>query len=254
MKFFNRFIPSLASLLIFIFLELLLKAPKQIYWLAPLCLVIIVLSIWHLTGRNFFTQKFWQFIITPLLLLASGILFLVFLEGYWLKQFYLLGLATLIWLFLTVVFFRFYTPLKYQIHSLENISSHLNLITVFLVTSSFFSLIIFLAIPFWVLLISFCLVFILLNYQLVWSSGVNLSRGWLYLGVITLVSAEIFWATSFLPVSIYVSSLIITLCYYLLAGLTRNWFLEIWEGKVIRRYLLISLVSLIVILATAKWF
>ena len=254
MKFFNRIIPWLAALIVFVLLEQVLKAPKQVYWLATSLLLFIILAIWQLSGRQIRTKKFWQLVIIPTLFLASGVLFLSFLEGNLFKQIFLIGLVILVWIFLEVIFLRFHLSPKYQAHSLENISTHLSLLTVFLVASSFFSLRIFLGVPLWLLIISFGFILALATYQLIWSSDTKLVTSWPYIGVITIVATEIFWAVSFLPTSVYVNGLVVTVSYYLMTGLARNWLLGIQEGKVIKRYLLISTITLIIILATAKWF
>jgi hypothetical protein len=155
---------------------------------------------------------------------------------------------------LEVIFLRFQLSSRYQAHSLENISTHLSLLTVFLVASSFFSLRIFLGVPLWLLIISFGFILALATYQLIWSSDTKLVTSWPYISVITIVATEIFWAVGFLPTSVYVNGLVVTISYYLMTGLARNWLLGIQEGKVIKRYLLISTITLIIILATAKWF
>lgn len=253
-KFLNRIIPYLVPIIIFILLKEIVFSPKQIYLLAFVSLLILGLSIWQLTERNLFRPKFWQFAITPVLLLASGLFFLSFLEGYLFRQFFIIILAVLIWAFLELTYLRFHLRLKYQVHALENISTYINLITVFLTVSSFFGLIIFLDFSFWILTTIFAVLIILLNYQIAYSSEAPLNSSWLYILAITLMMIEIFWSVNFLPTSIYVNGLVVTISYYLMSGLARNWLLGIQERKVVLRYLVISFISLIIILVTAKWF
>jgi len=254
MKVINRIIPVLIVLAIFFLFEQLLVMPKQIYWLMPLALVLIILSVWQLTGRKLFSPNFWQILSTPLLLFIGALLFFIFLEGQFFKQVFIICLIILFWAFFEVVFLKFHLRTKYQAYSLENIIIHLNLVAIFLIASGFYSLAVFLGFSWLILLIIFIAINVLLNYQLVWTSGKSLIAGLPYIVVITVLISEIFWATIFLPTSIYVSGLIVAVSYYLLSGLVRNWLLEIKEGKVIRRYLLISILALIIILATAKWF
>lgn len=253
-KILNRIIPYLVSIIIFILIEQIIVFPKQIYLLAFISLMILGLSIWQLIERSFFRPKFWQFVITPLLLLGSGLVFLIFLEDYLFRQFFVVILIVLIWVFLELTYLRFHRRLKYQVHSLENISTYINLITVFLSTSSFFGLVVFLAFPVWILVIIFTGLTMLLNYQIAYSSEAPLTSSWLYILAISLMMTEIFWAVSFLPTSIYVNGLVVTISYYLMSGLALNWLLGIQERKVVLRYLIISFVSLIIILITAKWF
>ncbi len=254
MNLLNRAIPILSSLAILVLVEYLFREPKQIYWLVPASFLVVSLSIWRLVGRKFLNRKNWQFIITPALFLISGLIFLSFLGGQTLKHFFLAGLVILVWIFLQVIFLRFHFRPKYQAHSLENISAYLNLITIFLAASSFFSLIIFLGTSWWILIIIFAIINFLLIYQLTWSNGILFNDSWPYILVITIVLTEIFWAVSFLPTSVYVSGLLVAIGYYLTAGLARNWLLGIKEKKVVLRYLFISSISLVIVLITAKWF
>lgn len=254
MKFINRIIPLLATLVVFVLFEQLLKTPKQIYWLSGFTFLVVILSVWQLNNRQLKNGKFWYLVITPVLFLAGGLIFLSFLEGRFFKQFFLVVFAVLIWAFLEVVFLKFHLRAKYQTHSLENISTHLNLITIFLIASGFFSLIVFLGISTSLLIIIFAIVNTLLVYQLIKLSDVSLVVGWPYILATVVVITEIFWAVSFLPTSVYVNGLIVTIIYYLITGLTRNWLLGVREGKVVKRYLLISVISLVIVLLSAKWF
>lgn len=253
MKFLNYTIPTLASLFFLFAVEGFLKNPWQVYWLAPFILVVFILSLWLLTGRKIKKINFWHLIITLVLFSAGGLFFLAFLEGQLLKQLFVTGLTISIWVFLKTLFLKFHQKSKYQLYSLENISINLNLLTIFFITSSFFSLIIFLGVSFWFLLVIFSLIVTFLNYQLIWVGGVKLKVGWPYILIITIALIEIFWAISFLPTSVYVNGIIMTVSYYLMSGLARNWLLGIREKRVIKRYLLISIIVLIIILLTAKW-
>ena len=254
MKFFNRTIPVLVPIIIFAIIEQIFQAPKQIYWLLPLSFAVLVVAVWQLVGRQLFRQQFWRFIIAPSLLLFSGLMFLSFLEGKLLRQIFLFGLAILLWSFLEVLFIRLHASNRYQTHSLENISIDLNLIILFLTASGFFSLMIFLGVDWWFLLPALVIIVALLTVELVWSGETNRQVGVLYILVITLITAEIFWSVSFLPTSVYVNGLIVTLGYYLMTGLARNWLLGVRQLKALKRYLLISALCFIIIIVTAKWF
>ena len=254
MIFLNQIIPGLSSIVILFLLELILKRPESIYYFGPVCLALIILAVRQLCRRRLKSKKSWQIVLTPVLFFLGGLFFLIFLEENFLRQFFLLSLVAILWLYLKVVYLRFHLKTKYQLHSLENISTHISLIAVFLITSSLFSWHIFINIPTWILLLIFIPIILLINSQLTWVSDSNLKFSWPYIIVIAVVLSEIFLSVSFLPTSIYVNGLIVTLGYYLTAGLARNWLLGIKEDRVIKRYFIISLVILLIILLTAKWF
>ncbi|MFA6215609.1 MAG: hypothetical protein WC768_03510 [Patescibacteria group bacterium] len=254
MKIINRFIPILSSFLIFFLIEIVFALPKQFYWAIILCLVIVFLGIYQLMDYNFKSGKFWRNVLTPVLFLSSCFIFLIFAEGNFLKHIFLGCFVALIWVFLETIFVQYHFRPKYQVHSLENISVNINLLTVFLMTSGFFSLIIFLGLSLWPFLAAFALISLFLTHQIVWASDHTIKTGWRHIVITALLATEVFWVVSFLPVSVYVSGLVVTISYYLITGLSRNWLLGIKEKKVVIRYLAIGVVSLIIILATAKWF
>ena len=68
----------------------------------------------------------------------------------------------------------------------------------------------------------------------------------------TLVLIEIFWSLSFLPTSIYVNAFIITVSYYLIAGIVRSRLLGVINSKIIKRYLFVGGACLILIVLTAR--
>lgn len=254
MKIFNRIIPALSAIIIFILLEKLFQTPKQIFWITFVVVAFSILSIWQLTDRKLLSKKFWQFIITPVLLLTSGILSLSFLEGVIIRQIFLVILVVAVWTYLEVVYLWLHFRPKYQPHSLENISTHLNLLTIFLTASGLYSLIIFFGLSLWALIVIFAIISTLLTHQMVWASGTTLKSEWPYVVVISLAVLQVFVIVSFLPTSIYVGGMLVTLSYYVMTGISRNWLLDIKDKKVIKRYLVISSIFLILILLTAKWF
>ncbi|OGY44903.1 MAG: hypothetical protein A2729_03935 [Candidatus Buchananbacteria bacterium RIFCSPHIGHO2_01_FULL_39_14] len=254
MTLLNHFIPVFTPILILILIEILLQKPRQIYWLVPFACFLIILSLFQLTGKKIKNEKFWRYLITPILFFLSGTTFFVFLDGIYFRQGVAIALVIALAVYLEVIFLWFCERLKYQAHSLENISVHLNLVTIFLTASSLVGLVIFIGLPLWLMIIIFVFFVTLLNYELIWSSGVAPKLGWLYSLVITLAMTEIFWAVNFLPTSVYVDGLIISLSYYLITGLARNWLIGVKEKKVIKRYLFVSLICLLIVFLTAKWF
>jgi len=250
---FYRLIPWTSPILVLAVFETLIGYPESIFWTVPVATAIVFFSIWFLTGRKFKKLKFWNFLISPLLLVNSGWIFLIFLEGKLFKHVFLFFLVILLWIFLKVVFLYFHLRPKYQAHAIENVSGYLNLITIFLLFGGFFNLFIFLGLPFGLLVLAGLISTALLTYQVFWVSEISLISARPYILIITLITMELFLSIRFLPTSAYVNSLVIAIGYYLLTGLGRNWLLNIKEPKVIRRYLAISLISLVIVLITAKW-
>ncbi len=255
MKLLNKIIPFLTSFSIIVLLEILIKYPKSIYLVVIISSLLIVFSVYQITGRILFKNgNFLNLVTTPLFLFAGSFIFMIFLENVIARQFVIILLSVLIFAVLQSTTLKFNFRPKYQPHSLENIIDHANLLSLFLISCSLFSLSIFLAVPLYILIISFVVFIILIASQLLWFSETSIRSSWPYLFVIIILMLETFIVVSFLPTSIYVNGMILTLSYYLLGGILKNWLLGIRENKVIKRYLFASAISLIIILATAKWF
>jgi len=253
MKLLNQLIPALSALAIFILLQSLISAPKNIFYVILAAVLLTVFSIWRLTGQKLMSGKFWRFLITPLLFMGSAVAFYIFLEGPIFRRLFVLGVAVLLFAYLEIIFLRFHYRPKYEPYSLENITVHLDLLAIFFAASSFFSLMLFLNTNFWLLALLFVGIGFLAAGQLIWASGLTLAVGWPPAAILVLLTGEVFYVVSFLPTSVYVNGLIVALAYYFFSGLIRNWLLDIRESLVIKRYLIVSLVCLIIILLTAKW-
>lgn len=250
----NRFIPILCPLFIFIIFEIFFKKPFWIYWLFSLLIVAVAISVWKLIGRGLITVGArWNFLVAPLFLITSGLFFILFLENQILKHFLAIFLAVLLGLFLENIFIYIYRHDKYQVNSLENISSYLNLISTLFFNSGFFGLLIFLNIPVWLLILLILLVTFSLSYQTMWINKIVSEKSWIYILIICLILCELAWALSFLPTSFYVSGAVLSIAYYLVLGISRFYLLGNLDAKIVKRHLIISLIVLILILGTARW-
>jgi len=254
MVLINRLIPWVVSFLTLVLVEQIFLAPHQIQWLSGYLVATIVLSIWQLTGRRLRSVKFWRYLMTPLLFTVIGLLFLSFLKASFVRQIALLAYAIAVWVYLEIIFLRFNFRPKYQIHALENIFTHLELVTVFLAATSFFAVSVFLGIQIWMVTVGFAVMVMLFSYQVVWTSDANFVAAWPYAAVVVLTMTEIFFAVGYLPTSVYVGGMIVGTSYYLITGLTRNWLLGNREWRVVQRYVYISVAVVIATLTTARWF
>lgn len=250
----NRFIPFLCSLLIFASYEIFFKRPFWIYWLFPILIVAVASLIWKLIGKGLKTViARWNFLIVPLFLMTGGLFFILFLEHQIIRHFLVFLVAVLLWLYSEAIFIYIYQHEKYQVNSLENISSYINLISALFFYSGFFGLLIFLNISIWLVVLLVLLVTVFLSYQTMWVNKIIFGKSLLYILIIGLVLCELAWVLSFLPINFYVSGVFLSVIYYLLSGISRFHLLGTLDVKVIRRHLIISLIMLILILGTTRW-
>ena len=250
----NRIVPGVVAFTLLLFLQQVVAVPRQVYAIGLISIVVLGLGVWQLAERRLLSEKFWRFMLTPILFFVSSVLFLSFLEHAFLKQLLLLVVVLLIWVYLEVLYLWFHFRPRYQVHSLENISSYLDLLTIFFTASSFLSISVFLGLSVWYLVPVFAMITGLVTYQLIWTSGAAFRSGLPYVLTIGLVATELFIAVSFLPTTAYVSGLAVGLPYYVMAGVSRNWLMGVREAAVVRRYLIIGMFGLLLVFATAKWF
>ena len=253
MLLLNRILTFLAPVLTFVSFEILFVKPTWIWFLFAAIQVILFFIIWQITGRKFRSFQFWNFLITPHLFLATACFFSISLES----RFFLHTVAVLssvvLGIFLEEIFVYFNLPKKYYPYSLENISNYINLLTVFLLFSSLYSLIVFLNFSMWYLSLIVIAFIFLLAYQSTWVNKISFRKAWLFILVITLILTELFSVISFLPTSFYVNAIVLTVCYYIILGLSRFILLEELEKKPLRRYLIIGFIAIVIALLTAQW-
>lgn len=249
----NRLLSILSSLAVFIILELLFFRPRFLIPLVIILVVAVSLTVLSLNNWQIKKREGWNFLITPLLFVASGFLLIIFLEGAVLNHLVIIFISVFYGVLLENIFHYLHQPINYQPYSLENIFNYVSLITGFFVYTSFFGLIIFLNFPLWVLLILSFLVTLVLIYQIIWINKVAVGAKMIYLFILSLILTEVFWVVHFWPTSYLVSGLILSLIFYLIVNLARIYLKASLTREMVKRYLLIALIVLLLTLATAQW-
>ena len=251
----KKLIHSLAifcPLALILLTEAIFSYPASIYWLSPLLLALVAAAVWFLVGRKI-KNKILTFYLPPIFLVSSTLLYTIFLQGQTLRRLIVILGGIVLAVFFENIYTYHFSQEKYQRYSLSNFSSYFNLIVIFLLNASLFSLIIFLQFPLWGAILINVIVTLLLAYQNLTVSRIEFIRSWPYILAISVISVEIFWAASFLPLSVYNQALILTIAHYLTAGISRNRLLGIFDRKIIIRYAVICLFCLLAILITAKY-
>jgi len=250
----NRLIPIIVPLVIFASLELLFSKPHWLYFIISSLIVILCAATWKIIGKGLITIRArWLYLLAPISFLTSGIFFILFLEGTWIKHSLALAIAIFIAVFLENIFVYIYQHEKYQINSLENVSNYLNLTSIFLFNSGLFGFFVFLNVPLWQLsLVSLAISFIL-TFQTIWVNKIKPEAAWLHIVVICLILFELFWTVSFLPTAFYVNGLLIATAFYLMNNLIRLHLSGKLNKKVVKRYLLLCGSVITLVLATARW-
>lgn len=191
-------------------------------------------------------------VLTPVYLVAGGVLLLMALEGYWFRQVIAVCLAFLLLVALEDLYLAFHDPARHQAYAPVNIASYMGLVTYFFYAASLLWLMAFFTFPLWLAALLLAGITALLTYQSLWAIGGSFWRGWPYLVTLSLLSVEMFWAVSFLPTSVYVGALVLTAGHYVASGLSRNQLLGTLHRGVLVRYVVTALCCLALVLLTAK--
>lgn len=256
----SPYISYLYSLIIIAGLELSLFKPN-FFWLAGLLILFFnVLFIW-LAARAKFNLNFWNYLISPLLFLLSGLMFLAF-SGKWLDNIAINWIIyELIVLFLTaantIFLYRLitysYHKYKYKEHSLSTISRIINTSSIFFWYTSIFNFQAFLKIPIWLLLTASALATGLIIYQFFSISKIRFSTSKMFVLILTGLLLELFYVLTWLPVLSVVKGILITSAYYFITSICRHYIQATLAHTVWLRYSLLTGIIWLMTFLTARW-
>jgi len=254
MLILNRLLPYLTAILIFAGFEILFREPKWIYFVVPIFIIWIFFTIWKLFGvRSASKLAQWNFLINPVIFILGSGLFFVFIEKAIFKHLLFFFTAILSGLFIETLFIYIYDHENYKSGALENISRLMNLIAFYFYLSGVYGLSIFLSLPFWLLIILALPVLAVLSYETFWINKIETKKGRPYIIIISLVLGELLITVSFLPTSFYVNGFILTIFYYVMTGLSLDYFYDRIKKWTISKYLIIGILMLLLVLITAQW-
>lgn len=237
------------------FVALLTLSVHPYVVLGPVHLLILLLLI-RLVGFRPGHFSFWTFINTPFLFLVSSNFLFLFFEN----RPEQIGLAVctslLIFFFAEHLFNYLHLPGNYQAYSLEYLSLAMHVLTIFFVSATGFGLNILLQlqhIGVLILSVLFFLITLFVIYSTLWVSKVESKKTKRYALAGAVLTTELFAVLTFLPTGFYTSAAILTLFFYLFLGLMRAHFLDQLSTLVLRRYFLICVILLAIILFFSSW-
>lgn len=250
---FNRFLPLLVPLLVFLFEEMYFFYPKLIYLAAVLADLMIFFAVWQFSQASEIDKRWWNFLILPAAMSSAVMAYSVFLGNKTVIQLLFIFNLVFLYLYLRYSYYYLLNPLAYEVFSIENISSYLNWLTLFLLASTVYGLQSFLSLPILWLVLIMMIATALLVYQIIWVNKIELKSGLPYILISCLILIELFWSVSFLPFNFNISGLILAICYYVIIGLVKNFLLLKLDAAKVKTYLLLGSISLFLVLLTAKW-
>jgi len=250
---YNRFLPLIVPIIILLSHEIFFFWPTLIYIILVLDILLLFFTIRQFLIEAKAKDKVWSYLILPSILFISATLFSMMMPSQLLVQALFFTTAILIYYYLKAIYLYLVKTSYYQKYSLENISSYCNFLSYYFLASSIYGLQVFLSAPTWLLMIVLLTITAMIVYQVMWINKIDLRQGLLFLLIICLTLIEIAWATSFLTLSFYILGLILSVCYYILIGLSRFYLMGKLNKKLIKLYLIFGFSSLAIVLFTANW-
>ena len=228
-------------------------ANPNLWWLLiASCLPLLLLTIFDFTKRQL-SWRLAQFLILPVLFCTAIFVFLMFIENVSVYRLLGAGSAVALYLWLSQVLNYHYFSGRYQAYTLESLSLYLDIITIFFLSGAFFAGLVFFSANLFVVLPVAAITYGLLSYQVFWSYKFSWAQSWLLVLVNTLVLIEILAALSFGPMSFYVNALILTVIYYLITIISRDFLREELSRRRIVSYAILSAIIIILLFLTAQW-
>lgn len=250
---FNRFLPLIVPVSVFLLAELYFFFPKLVYLAAALANLLIFFASWQFCRASQVDKKWWNYLILPAVMSTLVLAYSVFMSRQLLIQLLFVFNLVFLYLYLRQVYYYLLNPLAYEVFSIENISSGANWLSFFFLAATVYGLQSFLNLPILWLALVMLAVTALIIYQIIWANKIELKIALPYLLISCLILVELSWSISFLPFNYNISGLALAICYYVIIGLVKNHLLDKLDAKRLRMYLLLGSISLFLILFTAKW-
>ncbi|MBU1167910.1 hypothetical protein KKC60_05925 [Patescibacteria group bacterium] len=251
----NKIKALIVSLILFLGMEMMISFPELITQIAVgVAVLIIPLTVIFLkVGIRSFARA--SCALTSLLFVGAAMLDLIFVEGFFFKQAYVIFVFACYFLlmgkFIGLKVLQIQHMAEDQQYSIVDFTL---LATAFLYYVGFFGLFLyFQSFPLWLLLglvfvTNFFLFFLFFYFNDIW-----LKKIWLYVFVLTFIVLEVTWALSYWPNGLLGRGIVLFCAYFLLSGLGKHYLKESFSPKVLRGYLMVGVIVLALVLSTGQW-
>ncbi len=225
------------------------------FWLIiPLAVLMVFVMVLLSVVDSLKSKNFWMYMITPTLFVLAVFAFLTVNEVGIVQHLAIAIAVFLLWLYAHNIYQFNYDFERYSDKSIENVSNYINLITFFVTGLSAYASAILVGLPFWLLLLVVVLVTWLIGVQALWSAALMQIRSLMYVLILSMIVAEVFWVVAYLPTDFYVSGFLLTMSFYVVWGLLKSNLYGIVTPRLIRRYLIVAAVSVALVVLTTVWY
>lgn len=224
--------------------------PQFFYWNLILMNLVLIAALRNLPTLNFSSGRYWNFLILPFLFLNSSLVNLALTTEKLLTQFLIVFSV----IFAYYYIYQIYSYLRNnsQVNNLINISSSGVVLTIFFAASSLYGLRATLHSPIWLLILVLLAVLSLMTYHSLWMNSIDLRLNFFYVLVIDLLIIELGWALFFLSFTYHILGIILTICYYIIIGLTKFNLKGSLDRRRLKFYLGLGFTGIFLTLLTAR--
>lgn len=249
----HRISPFTLGLLLAASFSLLVYFPALALQIMAVSLLLTALVLARMNNWRVKTYEFWSFLGTPWLLVASSFGMFLFFE-YSLAKIALAIIVSLgVFLYAEHLFSFVHLPATYRPNSLEHLSLLVNVLVVFLLSATFFGLVLFLQVSPWLLVWAYLALNFFVVYNILWVSKIEHSRALAYALGGAVIMSEFFVALVYLPDSFYSSAAVLATFFYVYQGICRAHLLEKLSRPVAFRYLTLGIILLALVFTSGQW-
>jgi hypothetical protein len=255
---YDRFLPLIVPFIVLLSFELLFFYPRSVYLSFGIALLIILVGARRIATVSEKKEKWWSLFLLPLYLTIGTFLLVIILPlrssvGIALIQTIFALSTIIIHLYFRSIYSYLINTARYRKNSLAYFSSYANFIAVYFIASAAFGLQSFLSLSIWILMFIVLVFVAAAAYETMWASNISGPSSFFYLALSCLSVFEIVWVVSFLPLSFYIMGLLVAISFYIILGLVRMQLLDSLNRGIIKTYLTLGVMSLILVLMTARW-
>lgn len=243
----NYIVPFGFAAALAVVFEYLIFNPRNLWWIVGICFVIVVFAVITISRllEKATPKQFVWYLVLPALFTGGMILGFSFLSSETFQHIFV-GLAFLLF------WMMFYSLVeRHKWH--KEVYLFLTIVTAFLL---FFSMLNFLVLTgiSATYFVVFALLCLLLFAQLLWYYKTLDLQNILLMFVGPLILFEVFWAFTFLPLSALIGTIVISVMFYLLAGISLDFARKTLSKRSFIEYSIVAASILVITLATATWF
>ncbi len=256
MYLFTRLLPFLIAVMTGAGIEFALFHPAVYVSIVSLVILLVLVGGILLLRRSFDSDR--RTLLTPSAVFVSGVtMSLFFLPLRWpasiLAHGLVLASALSVWVYFEEVYRYVYEPERYHQHALEHLTGYLGVVALAGFLAGIFGLRIFLNFRLIYLLPITLGLATLVSASVLVVQPISRSSLWLLSAIFGVLLTEMTLAAHFLPTHYWVNSLIITIPFYVAMHLVRHELNSTLTSVHIRRYAVIGIASMTLVLVTAQW-